>query len=82
MNARLSQGGRVDRKHILNFRFNGRTYQGLQGDTLASALLANGVSMVARSWKYDRAAFCRPVWRSPMRWCSCLTASAPCPTPA
>jgi sarcosine oxidase subunit alpha len=54
MNARLSQGGRVDRKHILNFRFNGRTYQGLQGDTLASALLANGVSMVARSWKYHR----------------------------
>jgi sarcosine oxidase subunit alpha len=54
MIARLSQGGRIDRNRAISFRFNGRTYQGFQGDTLASALLANGVSMVARSWKYHR----------------------------
>ncbi|MDE2456293.1 MAG: (2Fe-2S)-binding protein, partial [Burkholderiales bacterium] len=54
MNARLNQGGRIDRSRVLNFSFNGRPYQGLAGDTLASALLANGVSLVARSWKYHR----------------------------
>ena len=54
MSNRLSSGGRVDRHRIVNFSFNGRAYQGLQGDTLASALLANGVSLVARSWKYHR----------------------------
>lgn len=54
MTARLSTGGRIDRRRTLNFNFNGRAYQGLEGDTLASALLANGVSMVARSWKYHR----------------------------
>jgi sarcosine oxidase, subunit alpha len=54
MSARLSSGGRIDRKQLVNFTFNGRAYQGLAGDTLASALLANGVSLVARSWKYHR----------------------------
>jgi sarcosine oxidase subunit alpha len=54
MKARLSAGGRVDRGHAITFKFNGRTYQGYRGDTLASALLANGVSLVARSWKYHR----------------------------
>ncbi len=54
MTTRLSTGGRIDRRRTLNFIFNGRAYQGLEGDTLASALLANGVSMVARSWKYHR----------------------------
>lgn len=54
MSARLSSGGRVDRQRIVNFSFNGRAYKGLEGDTLASALLANGVSLVARSWKYHR----------------------------
>jgi len=54
MSARLPTGGRIDRRRTLNFRFNGRAYQGYEGDTLASALLANGVSMVARSWKYHR----------------------------
>src|SRR5882672_10938233 len=38
----------------VEFRFNGRSLRGLQGDTLASALLANGVHLVARSWKYHR----------------------------
>lgn len=54
MSTRLSTGGRINRRLTLNFNFNGRAYQGLEGDTLASALLANGVSMVARSWKYHR----------------------------
>ncbi|MFO1221180.1 MAG: sarcosine oxidase subunit alpha family protein [Burkholderiaceae bacterium] len=54
MNRRLQSGGRVARDRVLNFTFNGRNYQGLAGDTLASALLANGVDLVARSWKYHR----------------------------
>lgn len=51
---RLGTGGRINRAIPLTFTFNGRTYQGYQGDTLASALLANGVHFVARSWKYHR----------------------------
>jgi sarcosine oxidase subunit alpha len=54
MNARLPAGGRIDRRRIVRFTFNGRGYEGFAGDTLASALLANGVSLVARSWKYHR----------------------------
>ena len=54
MSARLSAGGRINRQRVVNFKFDGRAYQGLEGDTLASALLANGVSLVARSWKYHR----------------------------
>ncbi|MDO4904386.1 MAG: sarcosine oxidase subunit alpha family protein [Lautropia sp.] len=52
--ARLQQGGRIQRDKPLSFRFNGKSYQGFQGDTLASALLANGVHFVARSFKYHR----------------------------
>jgi sarcosine oxidase subunit alpha len=51
---RLGAGGRINRAIPLTFTFNGRTYQGFQGDTLASALLANGVHFVARSFKYHR----------------------------
>ena len=51
---RLGAGGRINRAIPLTFTFNGRTYQGYQGDTLASALLANGLHFVARSWKYHR----------------------------
>ena len=51
---RLPSGGRIDRNHPLGFRFNGRNYQGFDGDTLASALLANGVRLTARSFKYHR----------------------------
>ena len=54
MSTRLASGGRIDRDRVLRFTFNGRNYQGHPGDTLASALLANGVSLVARSWKYHR----------------------------
>lgn len=51
---RLSQGGRIDRSQPLTFSFNGETYQGFAGDTLAAALLANGVDVVGRSFKYSR----------------------------
>jgi sarcosine oxidase subunit alpha len=51
---RLPRGGRIDRSRVLRFTFNGRAYEGFAGDTLASALLANGVTLVARSWKYHR----------------------------
>lgn len=51
---RLAHGGRVDPASSVEFTFNGRTYFGCRGDTLASALLANGEHFVARSWKYHR----------------------------
>jgi sarcosine oxidase, subunit alpha len=51
---RTPEGGAIDRGAPLAFSFNGRTYTGYRGDTLASALLANGVHLVARSFKYHR----------------------------
>jgi len=51
---RLPGGGRINRDRPLDFQFNGTTYTGFAGDTLASALLANGVHFVARSFKYHR----------------------------
>src|SRR4051812_41222553 len=51
---RLAVGGRVDRGTTLRFRFDGKDYVGHPGDTLASALLANGVRLVGRSFKYHR----------------------------
>jgi sarcosine oxidase subunit alpha len=51
---RTAQGGRVDREQEIPFTFNGKRYTGLAGDTLCSALLANGVHLVGRSWKYHR----------------------------
>ncbi len=51
---RLSQGGVIDRAKTLVFTFDGRRYEGHPGDTLASALLANGVHLVGRSFKYHR----------------------------
>src|SRR6478609_6109145 len=51
---RLPEGGRVDRSTPVSFTFNGQGYQGLRGDTLASALLANGVHQVATSIKLGR----------------------------
>jgi sarcosine oxidase subunit alpha len=51
---RLPAGGRIDRSKPIRFSFNGRIYEGYAGDTLASALLANGVRFVARSFKYHR----------------------------
>jgi len=51
---RLATGGRIARGHSLKFRFDGKSYTGLSGDTLASALLANGVKLAGRSFKYHR----------------------------
>lgn len=51
---RMAQGGRIDRGRILRFRFDGQAMTGHPGDTLASALLANGVRIVTRSFKYHR----------------------------
>ena len=48
------KNSRVDLNKPLNFTFDGTSYQGFAGDTLASALLANGVKVVARSFKYGR----------------------------
>ena len=52
--TRLSQGGRIDRSRMLRFTFDGRTLTGHPGDTVASALLANGIGLVGRSFKYHR----------------------------
>jgi sarcosine oxidase, subunit alpha len=54
MSGRTPEGGRIDRSRRLAFRFDGRNYWGHPGDTLASALLANGVAMLGRSFKYHR----------------------------
>ena len=51
---RLAEGGLIDRTQKLRFRFDGRTLAGYPGDTLASALLANGIRLVGRSFKYHR----------------------------
>jgi sarcosine oxidase subunit alpha len=51
---RLPSGGRIDRSRPLAFTFNGARYRGFAGDTLASALLANGIHLVGRSFKYHR----------------------------
>ena len=51
---RLAKGGLVDRSRRLPFVFDGKSMDGHPGDTLASALLANGVRMVGRSFKYPR----------------------------
>ncbi|MDE3176368.1 MAG: sarcosine oxidase subunit alpha family protein [Pseudomonadota bacterium] len=51
---RTGSGGRVDRARVINFTFDGERFQGLAGDTLASALIANGVHLMGRSFKYHR----------------------------
>lgn len=51
---RTGSGGWIDRARPLRFTFDGRSYSGFEGDTLASALLANGVHLVGRSFKYHR----------------------------
>src|SRR3546814_9682002 len=53
--TRLQTDGLIDRSKAVDFRFAGRAFKGFAGDTLASALLANGVSIVGRSFKYHRA---------------------------
>ena len=51
---RLAGVGSIDRSRPLVFTFDGLDYQGYAGDTLASALIANGVHLVGRSFKYHR----------------------------
>ena len=51
---RIREGGLVDRTNTLRFSFEGEALTGHPGDTLASALLANGVKLVGRSFKYHR----------------------------
>ena len=51
---RIGHGGTLDRSKPLAFTFDGKRYGGFAGDTLASALLANGVRLVGRSFKYHR----------------------------
>ena len=52
--TRLAAGGRIDRAQSLRFSFDGIGHSGYAGDTLASALLANGIHLVGRSFKYHR----------------------------
>jgi len=51
---RLRGRGRVDHARSVRFTFDGKTYTGLAGDTLAAALLANGIHLMGRSFKYHR----------------------------
>jgi len=51
---RLPNLGLVNRNKTISFHFNGKKYFGYEGDTLASALLANGIHLVGRSFKYHR----------------------------
>ncbi len=54
MGYRLEHGGHIDRSHPIHIRWNGRPLEAFAGDTIASALLANGVRIVARSMKLHR----------------------------
>ncbi|MDB5525850.1 MAG: Sarcosine oxidase alpha subunit [Rhizobium sp.] len=51
---RIDDGGVINRGKALSFSFDGKAYKGFQGDTLASALLANDVLLLGRSFKYHR----------------------------
>ncbi|MEO1657715.1 MAG: 2Fe-2S iron-sulfur cluster-binding protein [Pseudomonadota bacterium] len=51
---RLAGGTAIDRSRPLSFSFDGQSYKGFAGDTLASALIANGVQIIGRSFKYHR----------------------------
>lgn len=52
---RIANKGLIDRRKPIDFTFDGKTYKGYAGDTLAAALLANGVTLTGRSFKYHRA---------------------------
>ena len=54
MRFRLKEGGQIDRTKRLRFTFNARSFEGFAGDTLASALIANGTHLTSRSFKYHR----------------------------
>jgi sarcosine oxidase subunit alpha len=54
VSGRTPSGGRIDRSRPLRFTFDGKSYGAFAGDTLASGLLANGVHLIGRSFKYHR----------------------------
>ncbi len=51
---RINQTEFVDQTNRISFKFDGKTYYGFKGDTLASALISNGIHLVGRSFKYHR----------------------------
>ena len=51
---RLENVGLISRNKKISFKFNNKKYYGYEGDTLASALIANGVHLIGRSFKYHR----------------------------
>ena len=51
---RINKTRFVDQTKTVSFTFDGKTYLGFEGDTLASALLSNGIHLVGRSFKYHR----------------------------
>ncbi len=53
-NLRVKSSKFIDETYKISFKFNNKTYYGYKGDTLASALLANGIHLVGRSFKYHR----------------------------
>jgi sarcosine oxidase subunit alpha len=53
-NLRVQSSEFIDETVRVSFKFNGKTYYGFKGDTLASALLANDIHLVGRSFKYHR----------------------------
>ena len=52
--SRLNKYGKINRDKVVGFTWDNKQYFGYEGDTLASALLANDVKIVARSFKYHR----------------------------
>lgn len=54
VSRRLSNGGQINRDRPLKFKFNGRELSGYHGDSLASALMASGIDVLSRSFKYHR----------------------------
>ena len=54
LNLRVQSSEFIDETVRISFKFNGKTYYGFKGDTLASALLANNVHLIGRSFKYHR----------------------------
>ena len=53
-NLRIKASNFIDETIRVSFKFNGKTYYGVKGDTLASALISNNVHLVGRSFKYHR----------------------------
>ena len=54
MKNRLPKGGMIDRSKLIKFSYDGKKLYGFEGDSLASALIANGIFLVGRSFKYHR----------------------------